>query len=308
VIEHRHLLAFIAVAETQHFGRAAQRLFVSQPALSRTVRQLEDSVGVPLLSRTTRRVLVTPAGLAFLERARSLLEGVGEAVQAARRVASGEVGRVRVAYMDFAILGVLPQLVAGFRTLYPEIQVELRYSWTQRQKRELLAGEIDVGFMIGPFHGPGVRTMEVARERYVAVLPAGHRLARRAGLRLADLAREQFVFGVREEWGPMHEAVSRLCNRAGFEPRVVQEAHSRDGIFGFVAAGLGVAVYTEAALNAPRRGVSIRLLEGVEEQVEIVAAWKAGEPSPVRARFLTHLEAFLAAQALPSPAPGQRRR
>ncbi len=293
VIEHRHLRAFVAVAEESHFGRAAERLHVSQPALSRTIRALEDGVGVALLERTTRRVVVTPAGQALLVRARSLLHGLDEAVGMARHAAAGLVGRVTVAYMDFAILGRLPALVAAFRRSHPDVAVELRYAWTERQKAQLLDGEVDVGFMIGPFHAEGVRTALVARERYVAVLAAGHRLAKARRLALADLAQEPFVFGVPEEWGPWRAAVMRLCNAAGFAPRVVEEAHSRDGIFGFVAAGLGITIHTESALGSPRRGVVIQPLDGIEERVEVVAAWRVERVSPACARFVAFLEEAL---------------
>ena len=115
MIEHRHLRAFVAVAEDAHFGRAAARLHVSQPALSRTVAALEHAVGVPLLARTTRQVTLTAAGQEFLGRARVLLRGLGDAVDVARHAAAGTVGRVVVGYMDFAILGRLPALVAAFQ-------------------------------------------------------------------------------------------------------------------------------------------------------------------------------------------------
>ena len=292
MVEYRHIRAFVSVAEELHFGRAAERLSQSQPTLSRTINALERIVGVPLLRRTTRHVELTPAGEAFLVHSRGLLGQVIEAVDSARRAASGLAGTLVVAYMDFAILGVVPSIVAGFRREHPDITVELRYSWTERQKSEVLNGDVDVGFMIAPFHAEGVDSRCVDSQRYVVALPEWHPLAAGDYVRLRDLADEPYVLGVRAEWGPMREAVFQLCSRAGFSPSVVEEAHSRDGIFGFVAAGLGVTIYTDVAFNSPRQGVAIRPLANIEDRVEIIAAWRERPSSPVRARFLTFLEGW----------------
>lgn len=290
MIETRQLRALVAVADEAHFGRAAERLGQSQPSLSRAIQTLEQAVGTPLLRRTTRRVEPTAAGAAFLARARVLLAGLDAAVDDAKRAAAGLSGRLVVAYMDFAILGVLPRLVAAFRRDHPDVEVDLRYSWTARQRAELLAGEVDLGFLIGPFTADGVRTRTVDRQCYVAVLPDAHPLASRRHVRLADLAHDPFVFGVAQEWGPLRDAVNRLCNDAGFSPRVVQEAHSRDGIFGFVAAGLGVTLYTDVAFNVPRRGVTVLPLVGVREQVQVIAAWRSVSAAPALRRFLACLD------------------
>ncbi|MFT5449350.1 MAG: DNA-binding transcriptional LysR family regulator [Gammaproteobacteria bacterium] len=289
MIELHQLRAFVAVAEESHFGRAAERLGQSQPSLSRSVKAIERILDAPLFHRTTRSVELTPAGEVFLPRARTLLVGLTDAMDEARRASTGVTGRLVVSFMDFAILGVLPALVAGFRQHHPEVDVDLRYSWTERQRCELLAGEVDLGFLIGPFNAAGIHTQTVDRQRFVAVLPETHPLASRPHLRLSDLSEQPFVFGAHDEWGPVRTTLNRLCHAAGFSPRVVQETHSRDGIFGFVAAGLGVTLYTEVALNSPRRGVVIVPLIEVQEQIDVVAAWRtAGQPPALR-RFLEHL-------------------
>jgi len=310
MIEHRHIRAFVAVADERHFGHAAERLHQSQPALSRTIKALEHAVGVPLLRRTTRRVELTPAGDAFLRRAQSLMAGLADAVGEAHRAAAGLSGTLTIAYMDFAILGVLPDMVAQFRRQHPDIMVELRYSWTERQKAELLADEIDVGFMIGPFHAEGVRSRPVDHQHFVAVLPEQHPLAVADSIQLKELAEEPFVFGGQVEWGPLRDAVFGMCNAAGFTPNVVQEAHSRDGIFGFIAAGLGVTIYTDVANNSPRRGVVVRPLTNAPAHVEVIAAWRAQPCSPLRERFLAFLgfwHFWAPANVSPHIAPHQSR-
>ena len=283
----RHLSAFVAVADEGSFGRAADRLYMSQPALSRVIASLEAEVGVPLLRRTTRRVELMPAGKVFLGHAKKMMDDLDAAAAEARRAAAGLIGTVRVAYMDFAILGALPELIASFRRAHPDIAVELQYSWTEQQKAELLASTLDVGFMIGPFHGPSVRAHTFDVQQYVAVLPEGHRLAAKAELRLEDLAHEPFIFGVAEEWAPHRQKVLEFCNRAGFAPAVAEEARSRDGILGFVAAGLGVAIYTDVAARSLRTGTVVVPIADIGDTPSVIAAWRERPSTPAKSQFVS---------------------
>lgn len=294
-IETRHLKAFVAVAEALHFRRAADRLHLSQPALSRTIRWLESELGGPLFKRDTRKVELTEAGRAFLVESRLALAQVDRAVDSARHAAAGERGRLVVAYMDFAINGALPDILAHFRARFPAVRVDLQYHWTDQQKAKLLGREIDVGFLIGPFASPQIDTLKVASERFVAVLPERHRLARRRTIAIADLADEPFVFGATAMWGPFRATVNDLCLEAGFAPNVTQEAHNRDGIFGLVAAGMGITVYVECATRSYHQGLVIRPLTGVSARMETVAAWRKDNLSPVVPDFLSVVRERVAA-------------
>ena len=279
----RHVRCFVLLAEELHFGRAAQRAHMTQPGMSRLIRDLEQDVGVPLFARTTRTVVLTEAGKAFLAESREALARLERAVTSARRTAGGEVGVLRIGYMDFAINGRLPEFLNSFSRYRPEIRLELSFTPTLQQQEALLADRIDIGFMIGPFEEAGMASYAFDDNRYVALLPITHPLSNVRVLRLADLADQPFVLGSGQNWGAFRTAFFAVCHRAGFTPRIVQEASSSEGIFGLVAAGAGVSVYASCVRNLQRRGIVIRDLDDVADKLVTCAAWA----TPVRAPAVT---------------------
>lgn len=285
----RHIRGFVLLAEELHFSRAAQRAHMTQPAMSRLIRDLEEDVGVPLLIRTTRSVELTEAGKAFLDDGRAALERLERAVTNARRTASGEVGVLRIGYMDFAINGRLPEFLSAFSRYRPEIRLELSFIPTLKQQEALLAERIDIGFMIGTFDEPSMASYTFDDNRYVALLPITHPLSNVRSLRLADLADQPFVLGSGENWGAFRNVFFSITHRAGFTPRIVQEASSSEGIFGLVAAGAGVSVYASCVRNLQRRGIVIRDLDDVSEKIFTCAAWA----TPVRAPAVSVFTDFL---------------
>ncbi len=287
----RQARAFLFVAEELHFGRAAGRLFMTQPALSRSIRSLEESVGVPLFERSTRRVRLTPAGEAFAAECRLALGHLERAAVSAMNAAEGREGRLRVGYMDFAINGRLPGILKAFRVKYPQVMVDLEYMPTAMQHTAILQGRIDVGFMIGEFRAQKVINLPVDSDDYVALLPEGHRLAGRASIQLAELAEEPFVLGSEDTFSSFRQLLFPLCHTAGFFPRIVQQASSTSGIFGMVAAGVGVTLYAGCARNFRRAGVVVRPLSDVAETIPTFAAWVADHPSEVLRHFRDTLDA-----------------
>lgn len=285
----RQVRAFLYLAEELHFGRASERLFTSQPALSRTLHQLEEAVGVELLERSTRRVRLTEAGAAFAAEARVAFVHLERAGGAARDVAHGLVGRLRIGYMDFAINGELPALLNGYRARYPGDMLDLEYDPSARQRSSLLEGRIDVALQIGEFTSPGVSNLLLEEYDYVVLVPSRHRLARKPQVLLSDLAQEPFVLGSEDAYSTFHRLFLPLCQQAGFFPRVVQQVSSANGIFGLVAAGVGVSVYAGCARNIQRAGVTVRPLEDVDVTIPTYAAWVDTNPSQALARFLGHL-------------------
>src|SRR5687767_13126534 len=254
----RQVRAFLRVAEALHFGRAAEQLAMTAPALSRTIRDLEEAVGVALFERSTRRVRLTPAGAAFAAECQLAMGHLQLAANAAKGAAEGQSGRLRVGYMDFAINGRLPQILQAFRAAVPGVTVDLEYLPTAAQHRALLEGRIDIGFMIGAFPSHRMSNLLVDEDDFVVMLPEGHRLARRESLKLSDLADEPFVIGTDETFSSFRKVFFDLCHRAGFVPRVVQEASNSSGIFGLVAAGAGITVYAGCARNVRRTGVVVK--------------------------------------------------
>jgi DNA-binding transcriptional LysR family regulator len=287
--ELRHLRAFVLLAEELHFRRAAERLCMTQPALSRTIRTLEEDVGVELLLRTTRSVELTEAGRVFLTECREVLRLLERGVMRTHSAALGNAGNIAVAYTDFAINGPLPQILETFRRQHPGVRVELSYIPTVVQKEEILTGHIDVGLLIGPFESKGIHSVSVMMDPLVALLPDSHPLARQEAIALEDLADEPFVLGSKDSWAAFRHIVFVVCREAGFTPNVVQEASTSDGIFGLVSANIGVSLYPSCVRSIQRQGLTIRPLLGVEHQVETLAVWRSDSDSPSVERFVTTL-------------------
>jgi DNA-binding transcriptional LysR family regulator len=163
--------------------------------------------------------------------------------------------------------------------------IDLEYIPTALQHAALLEGRIDIGFMIGQFRAQKIANRLVEQDDFVALLPEGHRLAGRASVRLADLAAEPFVLGSEDTFSSFRALLFPLCHAAGFFPRIVQQASNTSGIFGMVAAGVGVTVYSACARNLRRAGVVVRPLAGVQEKIPTYAAWVSDHPSEALRRF-----------------------
>ncbi|PTA66845.1 LysR substrate-binding domain-containing protein [Deinococcus arcticus] len=303
-MELRHLRHFVALAEEEHFGRAAERVFVVQQALSNSIRNLEEEVGVPLVLRTTRRVQLTPAGQEFLVGARATLALAAQTIERARRAARGEVGRLSVGFVGGLAFGGLPEIVRRFRELYPNVSVDLRELTAQEQEAALRGGQIDVGLMLLPVRDPGLESRALWRQPLVAALPAAHPLARKRRLKISDLAPEPFVFFPRQIRATYFDQVMRWCAGAGFTPHVVQEAIEVPTLLSLVAAGVGVFLPIEFFSRLSLPGVVYRPVEDAPI-VEIVAVWRRGEgKSPVVRGFLGVAQEVLAGnETTDAPAP-----
>src|SRR6266536_81806 len=237
-MELRHLRYFLAVADELHFGRAAVRLHIAQPPLSRQVRQLEDELGFDLFVRTPRRVRLTDAGRAFRDEARSILARVAEAAAAARRVAQGEAGALAVGFVASATYALLPRLYRRFRERHPDIALALTEMSTAEQVEALRAGQIQVGLARPPVGDDTLAVEPLADEPLVAALPARHRLAASGPVALRALAREPFVLFPRQPRPGWIDVVQAACAAAGFRPAVAQEALELSTAVTLVAAGI----------------------------------------------------------------------
>jgi DNA-binding transcriptional LysR family regulator len=292
-IDLRHLRAFEAVAEELHFRRAAERLNLAQPALSRTIVQLEEVIGEVLLLRTNRSVELTEAGRVFLAESKAIFTRLDRAVQQARKAAAGHIGQLRIGYTDFAVSGQLPPILDGFHRRYPDIRTELIYGSTMQQLEKLKEGAIEFAFVTGPLLEPDLDRAVVQRDRFVAVLPLCHPLAGQSEVDLADLAREPFVLGIMSRWSHYRRQLDALCIAAGFLPNVAQEAYNSEGVFGFVAANIGVTVHLESAGSFSRQGVVLRPLKGVTTRICTEAAWVRDGVTPVQQKFIDFLRAWV---------------
>ena len=295
MIETRLLRQFIAVAEELNFRRAAERLHMAQPPLSQAILRLEDMLGYPVFERSNRKVSLTPAGTAFLATARQVLASLEEGVAAARRVAQGIEGHVRLGFIHITPYAHVLNALRAFRAASPAVQFTLREASTQQQVEWLERGEIDIALLRAPGRStPGLRFERLSGEDILVALPAGHRCAGQARVNLADLALDDFVASPRELGQGFHDQLASLCLHAGFVPRVAQQARRLQTVLGLVAAGFGVALLPASLAATMPAGVAMLPLHGGDvpeplRQLDLCLAWDPRRDCPVRERLLAQL-------------------
>lgn len=288
-MEFYRLRSFVAVAEELHVGRAADRLHLAQPTLSRQIAALEGDLGVPLFSREHRRLRLTSAGQVFLEHARDLLQRVDDAAVAAKRAAAGELGELRLAFVQSATYEALPEVLGRFRQSSPEVWLKLSPMTTLRQLPALLGGDLDVGLLRPqqPRAGlPDLRTHVLSHDRWTVALPAGHRLARLRQIRIAALAAEDFVLYAAEAGSTGHDQILDGCRAVGFEPRIIQETDDAQTTVAMVAAGLGVSLLLGPTPPTDPALVAYRPLRDPWPGWDLAIAWSPANPSATLRRFL----------------------
>jgi DNA-binding transcriptional LysR family regulator len=277
----RQLRYFVAVAEERHFGRAAARLHMAQPPLSQQVRSLEADLGVQLLHRTTRRVELTDAGAAYLDRARAILGAVDEAGHEARRVAAGSVGRLAIGCVGSATYSLLPALARGLSEELPRVDFAFRGEMlVPDQIRCLRSGEVDIALLRPPVADPSIAVQVLRRERLVAALPAEHPLAARRRFGVSRLRDEPLIVHSSRRDSVMSETVMRLCRAAGFEPRIRHEVDETSTLVTLVAGGLGVGIVPEPVSALQLEGVAYRSLTDRDATTELAVAHLADRSEP----------------------------
>ena len=289
-VELRHLRSFVVAAEELHVGRAAARLHLTQPSLSRQIAALERDVGVPLFTRIRRRFGLTPAGEIFLSAAREITRRADEAARDAQRAHRGELGTLRLGFVQSATFEALPRLLAAFRVAHPDVTLEVEAMTTIRQVAALRAGRLDIGLLRPPISEPELTTRVISRDSLVVALPGGHPLARRKRVALASLADESFVLYTRAFGPSVQDAIIGHCLAAGFSPRIIQEAADVQTIVSLVAAGLGVSLLIAPTPPTAERAVVYRPISDDLPSWELALAWPAGNRTPVVSRFLATAE------------------
>ena len=282
----REIEAFNLVATELSFSRAAERLSMDQSALSRRIKQLEETLGYPLLRRTTREVSLTAAGEIFHERTRLLGTQIDAAIHAARIAAEGKRGQLRIAYMSFAAIEWMPRVVREFSKRYPDIDLELKYIRTQGQKIELARNTIDLGFMLGPLNHPQYEVVQMSSDPLVAVLPIDHRLATRPEVTLSDLARYPMVMGSIAEWDSFRQFVLDAFAQAGQQVQIKYEASNAMGILGLVSEGLGLSVYAQAISRFQPRTIMTKPILDCEARVQTLLVWNRAYKNPALMNFV----------------------
>lgn len=287
-MELRHLRYFAAVADTRHFGRAAQRLHMAQPPLSQAIRQLEAELGVELFTRTTRQVALTGAGEVFHTDVQRILQAVSEAVERVGRFASGAEGVLRIGLTGSASYRQLPALARLVKREIPGVMLEVHTEMlTPAQESGLLERRLDIGILRPPVRREGIAHRALADESLVVAVPEDHWLGEADVVRVEQLRHENFIMYAATLSSVVNDAVIRNCLASGFYPRRAYEVTETSAALALVAAGLGVAVLPDSVRSAPREGVLCKPLADAPP-VRLAMAWREDDASPLL-RNLLHI-------------------
>jgi DNA-binding transcriptional LysR family regulator len=249
-VELRQIRSFLSIAETLHFGRTAELIHISQPALSLQIRALEEEVGARLFERNRRKTTLTAAGFAFREDAAAALSQLEQAIRRARLAADGKLGLLRIGFISTAGSEIVPNIVRQYKELNPEVEFSLRNILTAEQVEMLETGSLDIGFLRLPIGGhSALDVVTVHREPFVLIVPSSHKLAKRKAVRLRELAGQNFVMYERTYAPGFHDLIFGILRDAGIVPTVSQTAGEIPTLISLVDSGMGITILPASAVK-----------------------------------------------------------
>ena len=293
-MELRHLRYFVGVGEEQHFGRAAERLHVAQPALSRQIQDLEKEIGFPLFERLPRGVRLSAAGGLFLEDARRVLADVQEAVRRAGQVARGLAGTLRIGFVEsISWHGIVPESFRRFRQKQADAELIPVPMLSLAQVEAVRTGRLDAGFIVRMAAlGEDLEQRSVSVHKVILAAPKGHPVTRQERLRLRDLKDVPFVCFPRRANPSAYDQLMEACFRGGLKsPRIVQEADDHATILSLVACRLGVALVSDSARWQCPSGVALLPIVDLSVKVSFSLIWRKDNKSPLLQKFVAQVEA-----------------
>ena len=293
-MELRHLRYFLALADELHFGRAAQRLAISQPPLTVAIQQLEAEVGAPLFLRNSRGVQLTAAGQALVPAAQAAIDGAAQALHAARDAASGQVGRLSIGFAGTMLYRGLPQMLRRFQAEHARLQLTLRELSSSEQIVELQHARLDAGFAHVSHAPAGLAAQLVSSQPFVACVPAVHALARKRTLPLDALAPEPLALVSRSVSPDYHARIVAACQAAGFTPQPLHEMQHWLSVVSLVSQGLAVALVPAALQQAQLAGaafVPVKDPHGTLPRYETRCLWNPARDLPALGLFLAAVRA-----------------
>lgn len=299
-MELRHLRYFVAVGEEQHYGRAARRLHVAQPALSRQIQDLEDEIGFKLFDRLPRGVKISAAGKSFLEDARRILQQVNEATTRAARVARGQSGTLRVGFAESASWhGVVPDSFRQFREQQPDAELQLNPLSSLEQVEAVRSGRLDAGFVFDfPKAHRELDQVRVASHNLLLAAPKGHPLTKLKKLLLRDMTDTTFVWFPRRQSPAYYDRLMYACFRGGLKtPRIVQEALDQATMLSLVTCRLGVAFVSDSVRWRCPEGVVLLPVTDLNLSLPFSLVWRKDNISPLLAKFVAGVRQLSEAEA-----------
>jgi DNA-binding transcriptional LysR family regulator len=287
----RHLWLFLAVAEEQHFGRAAKRLGMSQPPLTEQIQVLEQALKTQLFVRSRRGAQLTPAGQAILPAVRKFAQQMEQLEWVVRETTAGQNGLLTIGAISSSMLESLPPYLARLRQEQPQLTISVREIDSADAVPALQAGDIDLAFarLQGDL-GANLQTLTMAQDRLLVAMPAGHRLAARARIRLADLAEDPFVMFTRRVSPVYFDNILALCQASGFSPRILHEVRSVATQVASVGCGQGIALVPAALRRMAPDNVLFKPLTRAVEVVTTAAAWRRDSSNPAVALAVAVLQ------------------
>jgi DNA-binding transcriptional LysR family regulator len=299
-MELRQLRYFVAVGEEQHYGRAAQRLRVAQPALSRQIQNLEEEIDFELFERLPRGVKINAAGKLFLEDARRILQELNDATATAKRIGRGLAGTLKLGYVQsLSWHGIIPESLRHFRKQRPDAELQLKPLSSPEQIAAVQSGGLDAGFIYSM--GKVARDLgqlQVGLVTLVLAIPAGHALTKRKKLRLKDLIDAPFILFPRRASPIFFDHLMAECARCGLKaPRVVQESADESIMLSMVACGIGVAIVSSASQWRHPPGITLSPVTDLNLQLPFVLIWRTDNSSPLLSNFIADVTSVVERQA-----------
>ena len=294
-MELRHLRYFVAVGEEQHYRRGAQRLRVAQPALSRQIQDLEEEVGFKLFDRLSPGVKLSTAGKVFLEEARRILQQVDDATKRAKRVASGQLGTLRIGFIEsMSWHGVVPDSFRQFRERQPDAELQIKPLSSSEQIQAVRSGQLDAGFLFTITNiDRELAQLDIALVHLMLAVPKGHPLAKSKALRLRDLSSASFIWFPRRESPLFYDRLMHACFRGGLKsPRIVQEGLNEATILSLVSCGLGVAFVSSATRWRCPEGVVLLSVPDLQLPLPFALVRRKDNSSPLLAKFVADVRSL----------------
>jgi DNA-binding transcriptional LysR family regulator len=291
-MELRQLRYFVTLAEDLHFGKAAARLGIAQPALTQQIKVLESIFGTKLFLRTKRSVALTPAGALVLSEARQVLRQAGHTRAVAMQAGRGELGVLEVGFVGSAIFsGVIASTIFAYRQTRPRVDIHLHEMGIAQQMKALEENKLDIGFIRPPVlqRPAGILIEPITSERIVLAIHETHPLAHRKDLHVEDLSEELFIVPSLHPGTGFYAHCEAVWRDAGFQPRVEQKTPQLATICSLVAAGAGIALMPESVMRLQLPNVCFRTLDGVVQRSQLAIAYRQGEGAPAIKGFIAEV-------------------
>ena len=291
---HSKIQYFLTVGEMLNFRKAAEKLGIAQPALSRSIRHLEQQLGFTLFERSTRRVALTPAGEVLYRDGADAMRRLAHACTRAGQVAQGLSGTVMVGYSTFAATGPMSDIIIAFRKQYPQAQVALRLLASSEQTAAFIEGTLDLGFMMANVSVPPLINISVSRERLIALVPANHAWATQRSISLRTLTTAPIVIGTASRWRGFRSLVNDMVAARRLTLNIIEEADDLPVLLQLVRSELGCTILDASFISTLPPGIKALEIEDATTTLDVVLAWRQDNLSPLAARFLEVAKAFIA--------------